>query len=351
MRRATLAPSATTSASTTTRRPSPAPSRWRAAPAGGTANDFVVRWSNPPGQVAPIARARYRLCDAGACTDGEPGRQQPRFAAASGSRRGRVCAASVARGCRGQPRSRPGERSGAPALRRRGAGRHLRGIRPANPLTVVAAVADRGAGVVAGARSRRGRIGRAGLAGPRRQPGRRVPGGACSTTPPFRTASMRCARTCATAPATSGPATGAATGRRCGARFRCAQRRSWCWRSGGVAPAGRAAQALRVRRSGPRERPPHPRRAPCGRSSGSGSPDRRAGGGAQRRRFRAGRDGRHGLRRALLTASGGGPSRTVRFRYDGTRVIRPAAADLRILARAGSSIAVDRRFALEWRRR
>jgi hypothetical protein len=35
-------------------------------------NRFELRWSNPPGQVAPITRAHYRLCRAGsgACTDG-----------------------------------------------------------------------------------------------------------------------------------------------------------------------------------------------------------------------------------------------------------------------------------------
>ncbi|MGH2979021.1 MAG: hypothetical protein ACRDLQ_05225, partial [Solirubrobacterales bacterium] len=45
-------------------------------------------------------------------------------------------------------------------------------------------------------------------------------------------------------------------------------------------------------------------------------------------------------------ATGVGPSRTVRFDYEGTRVTRPARAELRILVRARSSIAVDRRFAL-----
>jgi hypothetical protein len=39
---------------------------WRAA------NRFDLRWANPPGQVAPIVRAHYRLCPAsgGSCTDG-----------------------------------------------------------------------------------------------------------------------------------------------------------------------------------------------------------------------------------------------------------------------------------------
>jgi hypothetical protein len=41
-----------------------------------------------------------------------------------------------------------------------------------------------------------------------------------------------------------------------------------------------------------------------------------------------------------------GPSRTVRFEYGGTRTTRPARAEVRILVRAGSSIAVNRRFAL-----
>jgi hypothetical protein len=45
-------------------------------------------------------------------------------------------------------------------------------------------------------------------------------------------------------------------------------------------------------------------------------------------------------------ATGGGPSRTVRFDYEGTRLTRPARVELRILVRARSSIAVDRRFAL-----
>jgi hypothetical protein len=36
----------------------------------------------------------------------------------------------------------------------------------------------------------------------------------------------------------------------------------------------------------------------------------------------------------------------VRFDYEGTRLTRPARAELRVLVRAGSSIAVNRRFAL-----
>src|SRR6185436_16490899 len=31
-------------------------------------NDFAARWSNPPGQAAPIARARYLLCLGTSCT-------------------------------------------------------------------------------------------------------------------------------------------------------------------------------------------------------------------------------------------------------------------------------------------
>jgi hypothetical protein len=36
------------------------------------ANDFEITWSNPAGQVAPIARARYRVCraDGGTCVEG-----------------------------------------------------------------------------------------------------------------------------------------------------------------------------------------------------------------------------------------------------------------------------------------
>jgi hypothetical protein len=41
-----------------------------------------------------------------------------------------------------------------------------------------------------------------------------------------------------------------------------------------------------------------------------------------------------------------GPSRSVRFEYSGSRVVRPARAEVRILVPARSSIAVDRRFAL-----
>lgn len=33
-------------------------------------NDFTVRWSNPPGQVAPITAAHYELCGNGSCTGG-----------------------------------------------------------------------------------------------------------------------------------------------------------------------------------------------------------------------------------------------------------------------------------------
>ena len=41
---------------------------WRAV------NDFTVRWSNPAGQVSPIARARYRLCAAVELHRGQPRR-------------------------------------------------------------------------------------------------------------------------------------------------------------------------------------------------------------------------------------------------------------------------------------
>ena len=47
-------------------------SRSKAERAGVGPTTSTVRWSNPPGQVAPIARARYRLCPAAAatCVDG-----------------------------------------------------------------------------------------------------------------------------------------------------------------------------------------------------------------------------------------------------------------------------------------
>ena len=118
---------------------------WRAV------NDFTVRWSNPAGQVSPIVRARYRLCEGSQLHRGQPRGRGPRVAAAPGPSPGRVHAACLAGGRRRQPRRRARERSAsacASTMRRRP--RSSRLPIPSDPLSVVASVADRGAGVVAG---------------------------------------------------------------------------------------------------------------------------------------------------------------------------------------------------------
>ena len=118
---------------------------WRAV------NDFTVRWSNPAGQASPIARARYRLCDGIELHRGQPRGRGPRVAARSRSRP-RASTRCVS-GWRmppatTTPSARAIRSACASTTRRRPPSSRL--PTPSDPLSVVASVADRGAGVVAG---------------------------------------------------------------------------------------------------------------------------------------------------------------------------------------------------------
>ena len=117
---------------------------WRAV------NDFTVRWSNPAGQVSPIARARYRLCEGSSCTEGS--REGPDLeslpvkVSSPGAYTLRVWLEDAA-GNHDAERASDGVNlrfdDAAPTA-------VFEASDPADPLSVVASVADRGAGVVAG---------------------------------------------------------------------------------------------------------------------------------------------------------------------------------------------------------
>ena len=113
-------------------------------------NDFTVRWSNPAGQVSPIARARYRLCEGSSCTEGS--REGPDLESlpvkvpSPGAYTLRVWLEDAAGN---HDAERASDRvnlrfdDAAPTA-------VFEASDPEDPLSVVASVADRGAGVVAG---------------------------------------------------------------------------------------------------------------------------------------------------------------------------------------------------------
>ena len=309
-------------------------------------NDFVVHWSNPPGQVAPIARARYRLCNSGACTDGS------REGTDVDSLRLQVPAAgeyALRVWLEDAAGNHDPDRSGDPIPLRLDDEAPVATFEPSdpeNPLTVVATVVDRGAGVVAGSIEAH-RIGDPAW----RDLGASLGGGALvgvldDSALPDGVYELR-------AHVRDG-AGNERTGdrRRDGTPMRIAL------------PVRAASKLVLAQRRRCVRRPGGRRRCVSGQGPVHGNGHRiqgelRAGdrpvSGAPITVLAAPRSGGGFARVATVGtdaagrfsyASGGGPSRTVRFRYDGTRLIRPAATDVRILVRAGSSIAVDRRFAL-----
>ncbi len=313
---------------------------WRAV------NDFTVRWANPTGQVSPIVRARYRLCAAASCSegsrDGEDILSLPLQVPAPGEYTLRVWLEDAAG-------NHDAERASDPISLRFDDEAPTAAFEPSDgsdPLTVVASVADRGAGVIAGSIEARragesvwrdlaatlsgdrlvGTLDDAALpdgvyeirahlrdgAGNERTADRRRDGSPMLVSLPARAATrivlaerMRCKR-------------------RRGGRPRCVPDRGPIRGNGntirGELLAGNRplAQAPIVVMSKPR----------------SGGPQRPA---ATVSTDTAGR---------FSFATGVGPSRTVRFDYGGTRVTRPARAEVPVLVRAQSTIAVDRRFAL-----
>jgi hypothetical protein len=308
-------------------------------------NDFTVRWSNPPGQVAPIARARYRLCRGADCIDGS--RDGEHLSSlhlqvpAAGEYVLRVWLEDAAG-------NHDPDRAGDPVLLRLDDEPPVATFEapdPADPLTVVAAVTDRGTGVVAGSIEAR-RVGEAAW----RDLGAALAGGSLvgtldDSTLPAGVYELRAqVRDGAGNERTGdrlrdGTPMRVSLPARAAAKIVLAQRRRCKRRHGRT----RCAAGRGVVRGNGRTIRGELRAAdrPVPRAAIVVLVEPRNGGGFARVATVA-TDGAG----RFSFASGGGPSRTLRFRYDGTRLTRPAAADMRILVAAGSSIAVDRRFAL-----
>jgi hypothetical protein len=306
---------------------------WRAV------NDFTLRWDNPPGQTAPILRARYRLCQDATCVDGS--REQEGISAlrlqvpAPGEYRLRLWLEDVAQNHDTERASDPVELrfdDEAPVA-------VFETPRGDDPLAVTAAVADRGAGLAAGSIEARrvgetlwrdlGAVLRGGrltavlddaalpagvyelrahvrdAAGNERTADKRRDGAPMRMSLPARAAARIVLeqRTCRP--------------RRRG-RPRCAFRNGKVIRGRLEGGEGPLAGAPIVVLSGARNTSTLGRVATL-RTDGAG-------------RF--------------AFPAGVGPSRTLRFDYAGSRLTRPARAELRILVAARSTIVVDRRFAL-----
>jgi hypothetical protein len=308
------------------------------------ANDFAVRWSNPPGQAAPITRARYQLCHAAGCSQGS--REGEHLSSlrlqvpAPGHHTLRVWLEDAAG-------NHDSERGSDPVSLRfddEAPVAIFEPTDPGDPLAVTASVADRGAGVAAGSIEAR-RSGEAVW----RDLGARLEGGHLAAalddaSLPSGTYELRArVRDGAGNERTADrqrdgrpmlvslPARGAATivlegRRRCrrrGARPRCVTDR------GSV--RGNGSTVRGELRAGDR---------PVAHSPIAVLTAPRGGGGlARAATVSTDSTGRFSF------ATGVGPSRTVRFDYGGTRLTRPARAEIRILVPARSSIAVDRRFA------
>lgn len=299
---------------------------WRAV------NDFSVRWSNPGAQVSPIVRARYRLCDGSGCAggdvDGEGVSALRLRAPAPGEYTLRVWLEDAA-GNHDSERA-----SDAVHLRfdDEAPGAVFEAPDPADPLAVVASVFDRGAGVVAGSLEAR-RIGTAAWTdlGATLGGGRLV-GALDDAVLPDGTYAVRAhLRDGAGNERTvdrlrDGSPMLVSLPARAATRIVLAGRR----RARPVRGNGRTVPGVLLSGERPLARAPIAVLA-------------------------ATRTGGRLIRVATVTtdsagrfrfAIGRGPSRTVRFDYAGTRTTKPAHADLRVLVRARSSIAVDRRFAL-----
>jgi hypothetical protein len=296
---------------------------WRAV------NDFTVRWSNPAGQVSPIVRARYRLCGASGCTegsrDGEDLLSLPLQVPAPGEYTLRVWLEDAAG-------NHDADRASDPVRLRfddEAPTAVFEAPDASDPLSVVAFVADRGAGVVAGTIEAR-RVGDsawrdlgAGLVEDR------LVGALDDAALPDGTYELR------------------AHVRDGAGNERTSTRRRDGTAATASLPARAAATIVLARR--------HPIRGNGKRIGGElRAGGRRIPGAAITVSARPRNDSDFALVRVLTTDAAGrftfgagtGPSRTVRFRYGGTRVIRPAIAEVRVLVPSRSSIAVDRRFAL-----
>ncbi len=307
---------------------------WRAT------NRYDLRWSNPAGQVAPIVRAHYRLCPAsgGDCTIG---RTDGQGIAAVGLRvpePGDWLARVWLEDAAGNHDS--GRASDTVRLRfdDEAPTAHFEAQDPGDPRRVRVQVADRGSGVQDGTVELR-RIGTAEWT----DSGGRLDGDHVETRIddrelPDGTYEVR-ARV---RDAAGNERTG--TNRVDGSPMRLVLP----LRAGGAVVLDR-----RRCRSGrrPRCRPVRSVRNRSelrGRVTANGAPAGRVtvtvlsrpridGGFARIASLRTGADGRFRFH------AGTGPSRTLRFHWEGTDTARPASADMPVRVRARSSIAVDRR--------
>jgi hypothetical protein len=309
-------------------------------------NDFAVRWANPPGQAAPITRARYRLCQGSTCTDGSREGQELSSirlqAPAPGDYTLRLWLEDAAG-------NHDPERASDPVSLRfddEAPVAVFEATDSGDPLTVKASVTDRGAGVATGSIEAR----RAGEA-VWRDLAARLEGGLLAaalddTSLPSGTYELR------------------ARVRDGAGNERTADRRRDGDRMLVTLPVRVAARIVLDRRRRCRKR--RGTRPRCATDSGpvrgNGTTVRgvlragdRALAGSRIAVRSAPRSGGAPARTASVTTDAGGrfafgtgegPSRLVRFDYEGTRTIRPARAEVRVLVRARSSIAVNRRFAL-----
>jgi hypothetical protein len=309
------------------------------------ANGFEVKWANPPGQVAPIVRARYRLCDGSGCVegsrDGDGLSSLQLQVPAPGQYSLRLWLEDAAG-------NHDPERAGDPISLRFDDEPPVAVFDPSppdDPLRISASVHDRGAGVVAGSIEAR----RSGEAlwrdlGARLGDGR-LTAALDDAALPSGTYELRAH-----------------------VRDGAGNERTWDRRSDGapmlVSLPARAAARIVLdagrRCRGRRGRPKCVSRSGAVRGNGAVvrgelRAGERALAGAAVAVLTAPRSGGAFARTATLTTdpagrfsfrTGVGPSRTVRFEFAGTRLTRPARAEVRILVPARSSIAVSRRFAL-----
>jgi hypothetical protein len=320
--------------------------QWRSA------NDFTVRWTNPGGQVAPIARAHYELCRLGgdgACSRG---------AAAAGGITGLAGLSVPSPGdyavrvwLEDAAGNQDPDRASDPVRLRfddEPPVALFEQTDPANPTRIAAAVDDRGSGVASGGIELRragqrswqavdvaldhGRLAgeiddlslpdgtyevRAHVrdgAGNERTSDRRRDGSKMELKLPLRLSS-RVALATRRRPGCR---------RRSPARPRCRRRRS-----GGTVVRGRGALVRGLLES--RAGEPIPRAAVV-------VTEALRTGGARRPLATLRTDALGRFRYRV----GPGASRTVRFHYPGSTVVKPSGADARVLVAARSSIAVDR---------
>jgi hypothetical protein len=311
-----------------------------------SANDFAVRWSNPPGQAGPITRARYRLCGETGCLE------DSREGEGITSLRLRVPGPGLYRlrlWLEDAAGNHDPERASDPIDLRfddEAPTALFDPVRPDDPLSVSASVSDRGAGVVAGSLEAR----RAGEATWRqvdaKLAGGRLAGALDDAVLPDGTYELR-------ALVRDGAGNERTSDRR---RDGSVMRISLPARAGARIVLERRRRCRRPRRGRPRcAREPGPVRGNGATIRGVLRAGERPLGGARIAVVATPRGGAGPARESRVTAdadgrfaypSGTGPSRTVRFEYAGTRLVRPARAEVRVLVPARSSIAVDRRFAL-----